>query len=159
MRRVLALLVVCAAACSSGPSSPGGAGDAGAEAAPGQDASSDACFPFCSSSSGGSSGSGSGADAEVDAQSCEGLRATVESLLPAARACNPALAGQCTGTTDGICCAVSVSAGNESAANDLAVAVAAYKQSCTPSCVGIVCQPAPSNTCVPLQGGQSGLCQ
>jgi hypothetical protein len=156
MRRALALLAVCAA-CSSGSTSSGPA-EAGAEAAPAQDAADDACFPFCSSSSGGSSGSSSGADADVDAQSCDGLRAKVESLLPAARACNPSLQGQCSGTTDGVCCPVTVSAGNESAVNDLAVAVATYKQSCTPSCIGIVCPPAPSGVCQPLTGS-GGLCQ
>lgn len=157
MRRALALLAVCAA-CGSVSSSPGGGADAGAESSPGQDAADDACFPFCSSSSGGS-GSSSGADADVDAQSCDGLRAKVESLLPAARACNPALGGQCTGTTDGICCPVTVSAGNESAVNDLAVAVASYKQSCTPSCIGIVCPAAPSGVCQPPGTGSQGLCQ
>jgi hypothetical protein len=159
MRAFLALLVVCAA-CSSGSSSPASSSEAGADAASGQDAADDSCFPFCSSSgSGGSSGGSSGDDASADAAGCDALRAQVEALLPAARACNPALASQCTGTTDGICCPVSVTAANESAVNNLAVAVASYKQSCSPSCIGIVCPPAPSNTCQPLQGGQAGLCQ
>lgn len=159
------LFVVAFAACSSGSSSPTGGADAGADATSAQDASEGSCFPLCSSSSGGSSGSGSGGgddggdDAtDLDAQSCPALKAKVESLLPPAQACNPALPGQCSGTTDGICCPVSVSAGNESAENDLAVAVSNYKAACTPSCIGIVCPPTPSNTCEPV-GTQVGVCK
>jgi hypothetical protein len=156
--------LAAAIACGSGSSSPGPAGDAGTEAAPPNDATSEACFPFCGSSSsgsGGSSGSGSSsgsADAAPDAQSCDGLKATATALQPAAKACNPALASQCTASTDGICCPVTVSAGNESAVNDFAVAVATYKAQCTPSCIGIVCKPAPSQICQATSGGQ-GECQ
>ena len=146
-------------ACSAS-SSPSSTADAGLEAGGTSDAGADtsgSCEPFCGPA--GDSGPAQGDDAAPDGPlSCDQLKAKVDSLQMTARACNPQLPTQCNGVTDGVCCAISVSTGHEADVNNLEQAVMTYKQQCNPTCVGIMCQNAPSGMCIPLQGSQ-GLCQ
>jgi hypothetical protein len=140
-------------ACSSS-SSPAGTKDAGVEAT--ADVTDDACFPFCGSSGGGSGSSGGGDDGG-DA-SCAELKAQIETLQAPAQACNPTEVNQCNGATQGICCAITVTAGNDPAANAFEQAVTAYKSMCDAGCMTPVCPTVPSNDCHATQGTQ-GVCQ
>jgi hypothetical protein len=153
---LLVLLPVPLAGCSSGSPSAG-AGDAGEAST--TDATDDvACFPLCGSgsSSGGSSGGG---DAATDGSTtCSQLAALVSSLEPAARACNPQMPSQCGGTTQGLCCALTVNAGNDMAVNEYESAVANYKSQCSPSCMGSICPTVPSQQC-DSTGTSTGGCR
>jgi hypothetical protein len=158
MRTLLISLALVAAvvplACSAHSESTV-ARDAG-EDAPTTDASDSdtGCFPFCSgSSSGGSS------DAASDAPlSCSGLEMELTSLEGPARACNPKLPGQCTGTAQGPCCAITISAGADTAVNDYESAVEQYVSQCKPTCMGMMCGLAPSTVCV-AASASTGTCQ
>jgi hypothetical protein len=159
--RIASLAVLLALlACSSGSSSPTATPDAGPDGSSGADATDDSCFPFCASSSsgGGSSSSGSDDGGGDGALSCADQKANLEALETAARACNPQAPNQCTGTTEGVCCPVSVSPGDDTAVNNFEVALATYKQQCSPSCLGVVCLAAPSMTCQAVQGAP-GVCK
>jgi hypothetical protein len=158
MRTASVVFLLALLACSSGSSSPSTTPEAGPDAS-GADAADDSCFPFCaSSSSGSSSDSGSDDGGGDGALSCADQKANLEALETAARACNPQSPNQCTGTTDGVCCPVTVSPGDDTAVNNFAVALATYKAECNPSCLGVVCPVAPSMTCQAVQGAQ-GVCK
>ena len=153
MRRILALLCLASAGCASSRA-PSSTADAGVDA--GFDATDDACFPFCGTT-GRDAGetSDEGGDA---AQSCAQLKSHVDSLEIPARACNPNVPSQCTGTVQGICCPITVTAGNDTAANNFQEAVDLYQQQCDAACLPIVCPAAPSDECQTAQTGQS-LCE
>jgi hypothetical protein len=162
VRRVVPLIpaiLVVASGCGGG-SSGSVARDAGAETAA-EDTGSDtgSCFPFCSS--GSDSGTGSGTDASADGTtSCAQLKAVYEGLQALAQACEPQLTGQCSATTNGPCCPVTVTTSSQSAVNNFDQAVATYVAQCSPDCSMVICQPAPSNQCDPLAGGASqGRCR
>ena len=81
------------------------------------------------------------------------------SLEGPAKACDPRLAGQqCDGTTQGTCCPITVSAGNDSAVNAYAAAVQEYVTQCSPKCLGALCPHAPSMTC-DATSASTGTCQ
>jgi hypothetical protein len=150
---LLALLVAACVACSGSSSS---AGPVAPVVEAGADATADAgCFPFCgASSSGGEAGGDGGDGAEA---SCAELRAQVESLEGPARMCNPQAENQCGGTAQGICCPITVSAGNDTAANDFELAVGTYESQCDAGCLTPVCPATPSQDC---QGAAAqGSCQ
>jgi hypothetical protein len=143
--------LVLAAACGGGSSSSPAARDAAPESAAVADAGSDSgdCFPFCSS--GGDAGGGTGTDASGDgASSCDQLKAVYETLQGPAQSCDPQLPGQCSATTNGPCCPLTVTATNGSAVDNFDQAVAAYLAQCNPDCSMMICQPAPSDQCDPL---------
>jgi hypothetical protein len=148
----LVFLGLTCLACSSS-SSPASTPEAGTDAT--TDASEESCFPFCGSS-GSSSGSGDGDDGG-DA-SCAQLKAQVEMLQAPAQACNPTEVSQCNGIAQGICCPITVSAGNDQAANAFQQAATSYKSQCDAGCLTPVCPNAPSLDCHATQGTQ-GLCQ
>jgi hypothetical protein len=159
MRTPLLSLLMAVIGCSAS-SSPSTAVDAGGDAST-QDGGDAACFPFCSgSSSGGSSGSGSGGDdGGGDAQAtCAQLSASIAQLQGPAQSCNPHLPSQCGGTAQGICCAITVSAGNDTAINDYESAVTSYTAQCNPTCMGSMCPTVPSQQCVSSTTG-TGACQ
>jgi hypothetical protein len=121
-----------------------------------QDATDDACFPFCASGSSSGGSSGGGDDGGGDA-SCAQLKDQVETLQTAAKACDPALAGQCNGSAQGLCCAITVTAGNDPAVNAFEEAVVTYQAQCDAGCLLGHCPTVPSGIC---QGMQStGTCQ
>ncbi|HEY8039133.1 MAG TPA: hypothetical protein VIF15_05035 [Polyangiaceae bacterium] len=141
--------------CGNGAASPSTAQDGGTDASSAGDAAEGGCFPTCAGGDSGLPGDDAGGDG---AATCDQLKAEAVSLEAAARACNPQLPSPCSASTDGICCPVSVTPGNTTAIDNFDQAVAAYKAQCTPNCAGIVCHPAPSNTCQPTQPSQ-GICQ
>ncbi|HEY3822142.1 MAG TPA: hypothetical protein VGL81_33485 [Polyangiaceae bacterium] len=155
MRTSVLLLLSClpsmALACSSSSSSPG-AHEAGVDAP--ADVDEGGCFPFCSSSSGSSGGSGDDGGAEA---SCAELKDQIETLQAPAQACDPTKPSQCNGIADGICCPITVTAGNDQAANAYEQAVTSYKTQCDASCITPVCPTAPSLHCNTV--GTQGLCQ
>ena len=156
---LLSLALACGAAfgaaCSSAPSTTT-QNDAGVDATS-ADASDDACFPFCGTgSSGGGSGGGGGDDGGAEA-SCVTLKNEVETLQTAAKACDPSMVNQCNGTTQGLCCAITVTAGNDPAANAFEEAVVAYKAQCDAGCLTVLCPTVPSGICQGAQG--TGTCQ
>ena len=140
-------------ACSSDSAAPGSA-DAASDA-PQTDAGKEAGCPFgCATDSGTTSDAG---DASF---TCTGMRARIEQLSNAARACNPIQAQHCNGSTNGICCPISVSPGNTSAVNDFDQAVASYKASCPFDCSMAMCSMnVPSNACDAQMGSNMGICQ
>lgn len=139
-------------ACSSG-SSPVASHDAGVDAT--ADATDDSCFPFCGSSGSGSSSGGS--DEDGGDASCAQLKTQLQMLQAPAQACDPTKPTQCTSIAQGICCAVTVTAGNDMAVNTFQEAVDSYKAMCDAGCLTPVCPTAPSNVC---QGqGTMGTCQ
>jgi hypothetical protein len=149
MRSFLGLLLLPSLACSTS-SSHAGLAEAGLDAP--ADVTDDSCFPYCSSGSSSSGGGNDGGDA-----SCSDLKNTVESLQSAARACNPSAENQCTGTAQGLCCPITVSAGNDQAANNLEDAITNYKSQCDAACLTIICPNTPSDDCVGT--GNVGACQ
>lgn len=73
--------------------------------------------------------------AETDAAQCEPLLADVAAKKTLARSCQLA-SGQCTTTVKDECdCDVIVALASGSKTDDYVAAVAAYRASCTPSCV------------------------
>ena len=156
MRPTLLLLtcltcLICLACSPS--SSPAGGHEAGTDAT--ADAADDSCFPFCGSS--GSGSGGGGGDDGGDA-SCAALKAQGEMLQAPAQACNPGQVNQCSGIVQGVCCPITVTAGNDQAANAFAQAVDSYKTACDAGCMIPMCPTAPSNSCHATQPPQ-GLCQ
>jgi hypothetical protein len=137
-----------------------GGPEANADAGPG-DAGS--CFPFCGNAgdAGGATEAGAAMDAAADAAvSCATLLAHLETLQAQAQSCNPQLQDDCSATTDGPCCPVTVSTADRGAVDDFDQAVAAYTSACTPDCARVICQPAPSNRCDPLALGTTlGRCE
>ena len=149
------LLLLCAlplslasaiTACSSSSNGPAPVVDAGIE-----DATPDTSKP------------GFIADASVpptlDAGShCDQLRAQLSALAAPASACIPnSNQPQCTATTNGLCCRITVSTQNVQAVNDYDQAVATFKNAgCTIDCTKIACQPAPSRQCEGT--GDNGAC-
>jgi hypothetical protein len=143
------------AACSHASSSAG-APEAGLDAA--ADVTDDSCFPFCASSSSGSgSGGGGGDDGGGDA-TCPQLKTQIQMLQAPAQACNPTQPSQCNGIAEGICCPITVTAGNDQAVNTFQQTVDAYKSQCDAACITTVCPTAPSLQCQATQGMQ-GVCQ
>jgi len=153
MRPTLLLLPCLVCVACSPSSSHGGAPEAGLDAA--ADATDDACFPFCGSS--GSGSGGGGGDDGGDA-SCGELKSQIAMLQTPAQACNPTAPSQCNGIAQGICCPITVSAGNDQAVNTFQQAVDSYKSQCDAGCLTPVCPTAPSLVCHTTQGTQ-GLCQ
>ena len=90
--------------------------------------------------------------------SCPGLEAELTMLEGPARTCNPKLPGQCTGTAQGPCCAITVSAGADTAVNDYESAVEQYVMQCKPTCMGTMCALAPSMMCVGTSAS-TGTCR
>ena len=156
-RFALAVLGVCvSAACGNGSSGPsGGGGDAGDGAATdtGADQGGLGCPPVCTGDGGG------GGDASDGSATCDALKRMIETMLqPEIQSCDPQMPNQCSGTTPGICCPVSVSPGTSTENFDQAVM--AYKNQCMPGMCPIMCPTSPSNICNPLgDGGVSGICQ
>jgi hypothetical protein len=148
------LLPLACLACSPS-SSPAGVHEAGTDAT--ADASDESCFPFCGSSGSGSSSGGGGGDDGGDA-SCAQLKSQVEMLQAPAQACNPAQVNQCSGTVQGLCCPITVSAGNDQAANAFEQAVSSFTSQCDAGCLAPVCPTAPSLHCDKTQGTQ-GVCE
>ena len=142
------LVGACSASSSSpAPSDAGEAGSAPVDAAP-----VDAGNPFATPDA--------GTTPPVDAGSpCDQLRAQVTQLQVAARACNPQGASECNGAVDGICCPISVSFNTGQPVDDFTQAVKSYKSQCNPDCTGIMCQPAPTNTCIGGGTGTKGTCE
>jgi hypothetical protein len=155
MRKTVLFLPWLACLACSPKSSPAGAQEAGIDAA--VDATDDACFPFCGSSGSGSSSGGGDGDDGGDA-SCAQLKNEVAMLQAPAQACNPTELHQCNGTVQGLCCALTVTAGNDQAANAYAQAVTSYKSQCDAGCITTVCPTVPSNVCQMTQPTQ-GICQ
>jgi hypothetical protein len=157
MRTASTSLLILALGCSAS-SSPTAPHDGGVDGTTEDAASEGACFPLCSSS-GSSGGSSSGAsDAAGDGpMSCAALSAEVTSLEGPAQQCNPQIPGQCTGTTQGPCCAITVSAGNDTNVNDYETVVKQYQTQCMPTCMGM-CPTVPSEKCVST-GASMGTCQ
>jgi len=154
---LLSLLLV-AIGCGAG-SSPTGVKDGGDDGPTAEGGDGGGCFPFCSGSSSGSSGGSGGGDAASDAPAtCAQQAAVVAQLQAAAQTCNPQLPSQCTGITQGICCALTISSGNDMAVNAYASAVTSYKSACSPTCMGSVCPTAPSQKCDSSATGV-GTCQ
>ena len=145
-----ALLVLASLACSS-PSPPTGASsEAGTDAT--ADGSDGACFPFCGSAS--SSGGGTdGGDA-----SCDQLKSQAEALQGAAQSCNRSLQNQCSGVAQGICCPITVTAGNDQAVSTFQQAVDLYNNQCDASCLTPNCSTAPSMDCQATPPSQ-GTCR
>ena len=141
-------------ACSSDSAAPG-ASDAASDA-PQVDAGKEASCTFgCATDSGTKDG-----DAGDASFTCTGLRALIEQLSNTARACNPIQSQQCSGSTNGICCPISVSPGNTTAVNDFDHAVATYKASCPFDCSMAMCSMnIPSNACDAQMGSNMGICQ
>jgi hypothetical protein len=139
-----------------GSSSPSGSADAAPEAAP-QDAAADASCIF----GGCNGGDASAADATSDVSSmCDQLKMQVDQTAIAARACNPNQTQQCSGTTQGICCMISVSPGTATAVDDYDHAVAAYKASCPFDCSRTNCPTnVPSGLCDAPMGSSMGICE
>jgi hypothetical protein len=146
---LFSLLAVALAACSSS-SSPGAPVDAGTDAEA-IDAGHDSggFFP---------PGVDSGVVTPDAGSKCDGLRAAVQSKASAASACDPLATQQCGGTTQGICCPITITnGGNLQAVDDFNAAVAAYKNAgCTMDCTRFPCGTAPSNQCVGT--GHDGIC-
>ncbi len=140
-------------ACSAS-SSPAVGHEAGTDAT--ADATDDSCFPFCGSSSSGSSSGGAGGDDGGDA-SCAQLKSQVEMLQVPAQACNPQQVNQCGAIVEGICCPITVSAGNDQAANAFAQAVTSFTSQCDAGCLTPICPMAPSLRCD--KTGTQGSCQ
>lgn len=141
--------------CSAGSSSST-AKDAGEDASTADGGDDSGCFPFCASSSSGGSG---GDDAAADAQlTCAQLAASLAQLQAAAQACNPQLPSQCGGTTEGPCCAITISSGNDMAVAAYGSAVATYMSQCKPSCTSPICPTVPSDHCASTATGK-GVCQ
>jgi len=158
MRIAPTSLLLVALGCSAG-SSPTSTSDAGGDGATTDAAADGPCFPFCGSSGGSGGGSGSGgADAGDGSTSCAALSAEVSSLEGPARACNPQVPGQCTGTTQGPCCAITVTAGNDTAVNNYESAVEQYVSQCMPVCMTPMCPTAPSMHC-DSTSTSGGTCQ
>jgi hypothetical protein len=153
-----AALLAASLACGGGSPASSPARDASSEGAPvdaGKDAAS--CFPYCGTVSDARGGSG-GADVAGDgAPSCDELKALYESLQARAQSCNPQLPAQCSATTNGPCCPVTVGAADRSAIDDFDQAVSQYKTLCSPDCSKVICQPAPTNQCDAL--GSIGRCE
>jgi len=157
MRLALLLLPCVACLACSTSSSPAAAPEAGTDAT--ADATDDSCFPFCSSgsgSSGSSSGGGTGDDGGGDA-SCAQLKDQVEMLQAPPQACDPAKPSQCNGTAQGLCCPITVTAGNDQAVNAFAQAVTSFASQCDAGCLIPVCPTAPSFHC--NASGMQGVCQ
>jgi hypothetical protein len=154
---VLPALLVLAACSGGGTSSP--PQDAAPETSePDAGEDSGSCFPFC----GSADASSPPVDASTSdaAPSCSQLKAAYEALQGPAQACNPQLQAQCTASTNGPCCPVTVSASNQAAVDNFDQAVAAYVTACSPDCTMIICMPAPSDQCQPLPGGMAqGSCK
>jgi hypothetical protein len=97
-----------------------------------------------------------GDDAGADA-SCAELKNQVEMLQAPAQACDPAKPSQCNGTAQGLCCPITVTAGNDQAVNAFAVAVSSFASQCDAGCLIPVCPTAPSFHC--NGSGMQGICQ
>jgi hypothetical protein len=141
------------AGCGS-DSSSGAAADAGPEA--GSDASHDGSgCPFgCSAPDSG--------DAAADAPTnCAQMKLQLDSLGATARACNPNLSQQCSASTNGICCPISVSPGDPAPVENYDHAVAAYIATCGPvDCTTTICSMnIPSNACDAPMGSVMGICE
>jgi hypothetical protein len=154
MRGTLLLLLLACLAClaCSPSSSPSGPAEAGTDAT--ADATDDACFPLCGNGSSSGGGAGDGGDA-----SCDQLKNQVEMLQTPAQACDPALQNQCSGVAQGICCPITVTAGNDQAVNTFQQAVDQYKNQCDASCIVSVCPTTPSLVCQKTTPPSQGLCQ
>jgi hypothetical protein len=139
--------------CGDGTSSSSGGGDGGDAAAKdaGVEGGGLGCPPVCTGD-GGHPG-----DATDESSTCADLFAMIEQMQADLRACHPQMPNQCTGITNGPCCAVTVTPGTMTENFDQAVM--AYKTQCMPDC-GIICPMAPSNTCDPIdEAGTTGTCQ
>jgi hypothetical protein len=155
---------VCAAtaaaslfACSS-DSSPSGPADASHDAPYPDAGPPEASCPF------GCTPSGDGGDASDDAPdgatTCAALKMQLDRYAAIAQACNANQTQQCSGTTMGLCCAISISPGNPAAVDDYDHAVAAYKASCPVDCTRTICSMnVPSNLCDAPMGSAMGLCE
>ena len=150
MRAPLAVLLLPCLACSAPSSSTGVQGEGGTDAT--TDAAEASCFPFCGSGS-SSGGGGDGGDA-----SCDQLKNQAEALQPPAQSCNPSLQNQCSGVAQGICCPITVTAGNDTAVNAFQQSVDLYKNQCDASCLTPNCSTAPSLNCQATQPSQ-GICR
>jgi len=141
--------------CSSSDAAP--PADAGPEAAA-HDAAQDAgCGLFCGGpqpDSGGTQQDGGDAGSI-----CDQLKAMIDQLQTAAKACNTNATMQCNASTNGICCPITVTSSNVQAVNDYDHAVGAYMTTCMPSCNGIICPQVPSNACDGQPGGTMGVCE
>jgi hypothetical protein len=146
-----ALPCLWAVACSAS-SSPKGVAEAGVDAT--ADATDESCFPFCGS---GSSSSGGSMDEDGGDASCAQLKTQIEMLQGPAQACDPTKLSQCSGTAQGLCCPVTVTAGNDTAVNAFQEAVDSFKTMCDAGCLTPVCPTAPSLKCE--SAGTSGTCQ
>lgn len=153
MRTVLVASLLFAGCSSSSPSSPV-ASDAGADVTDATTArdvlvQGDANVPLSDSSLPG----------KPDAVSqCDLLKQKVMQLAGPAQACCPSCApAQCTATTNGICCPISVDTSSVQAVNDYDQAVMTYANQCHPDCSGTICSGAPSGIC--SGGGTTGICQ
>ena len=155
------LVASCAAAsslviiaCSSDSASPAAA-DAGDDAAHVDAGKEAGCLFGCANAD-----SGSDADAGDGSLNCTQMKTRIDQLGTAARACSPIQTQQCTGTTNGICCPISVSPGNTSAVNDYDHAVMVFKASCPFDCSMAMCSMnIPSNACDAPMGAMTGICQ
>jgi hypothetical protein len=158
LRFALAVLgVSVSAACGNGSSgSSGGGGDAGDASAAdaGADQGGLGCPPVCAGD-----GGSSGGDASDASMTCQQLKMMIEQLQADISLCDPQMPNQCSGTTPGICCPVSVTPGTSTENFDQAVM--AYKNQCMPGMCPIMCPLAPSNICNPAGGdaGSFGICQ
>ena len=145
-RRSVAAIVAlawlpCACASSRAAQADAGARDATADAPP------DRAAPFAPQDA--------APPGTVEAGTkCDALRAEVGALIPAALACTPnSDSRQCAGTTQGICCAISVSQQNFDGVNNLNAAVSAWRAAgCTFDCPKGGCPMAPSGVCDPTGG-------
>jgi hypothetical protein len=91
---------------------------------------------------------------------CPQLKMQLDQLAIIARACNANQTQQCSGTTMGVCCAISVSPGNAAAVDDYDHAVAGYKASCPVDCTNIICpMNVPSGLCDAPMGSSMGICE
>jgi hypothetical protein len=157
MRTASTSLLILALGCSAS-SSPTAPPDGGADGTTEDAASEGACFPLCSSSGSSGGGSSGGSDAAGDGpKSCAALSNEITSLQGPAQECNPQIPGQCTGTTPGPCCAITVNAGNDTNVNAYETVVQQYTSQCMPMCMGM-CPTVPSEHCV-SSGTSMGICQ
>jgi hypothetical protein len=154
VRAAVASSVVFLAACGGGGGPSAAAADAATDHAP-EVAVFDSgdCFPYCPSGETSTSGADAGGDA---APTCTQLQAAYEAFELTAKACNPQLPSQCGATASDPCCPVTVG-DSQSAVDDFNRAVARYLGQCMADCTKRLCQPAPSNLCIPAATG-TGTC-
>lgn len=145
--------------CGSDDSSATNVAEAGVDATADGGHDGGGCPFGCTIPDGGDDGSGdSASDAKL---TCTQLKSQIDMLGNVARACNPSLSQQCIGSTNGICCPISVSPGDPAPVENYDQAVAAYKANCGPvDCSTTMCPTnVPSNACDAPMGSSSGLCE